>query len=63
MVNNRTKSMGKLTSIGQKLGFENTIYFLSKIGERISDRIRHIFLHSQYAKSLQNRHRTGTQYC
>ncbi len=57
MVNNRTQSVGSVISIGQKLGFENPIYFLGKIRERISDRVQHIF----YLRNMQNPYRMVTQ--
>ncbi len=43
IVNNRTVNMGELGDIGQRLGFENEAYLLSRLNWRISDRILHIF--------------------
>ena len=57
MVNNRTKSDGKLTALGQKLGYENTTIFLSKICARISERLLHIF----YISNMQNPYRIVTE--
>ncbi len=50
VVNNRTVSMGKLGNIGRELGFENEIYFLTRLTWRISDRILHIF----FIREMQN---------
>ena len=57
MVNNRTVSGGNITALGQKLGYENTAYFLSKIRERISERILHIF----YIHAMQNPYKIVTE--
>ncbi len=57
MVNNRTKSVGKISALGQKLGYENTIYFLNKSSERISERILHLF----YIHDMENPYHLVTQ--
>jgi glucan phosphoethanolaminetransferase (alkaline phosphatase superfamily) len=57
MVNNRTKPEGQLTTLGRKLGYENTAYFLSRIRERISERILHI----TYIRNMQNPYRIVTE--
>ena len=56
-VNNRSKSEGILGSLGHNLGYENTAFFLSKLIERISDRILHIF----YLREMQNPYKIVTQ--
>jgi len=57
MVNNRSKREGVLGSLGHNLGYENTAFFLSKLIERISDRILHIF----YLREMQNPYKIVTQ--
>lgn len=50
IVNNRTLSVGKLGDLARKLGYDEEVYFLSKITWRISDRLLHIFL----IRTMQN---------
>ena len=50
IVNNRTINKGELGDIGQKLGFENEAYLLSRLNWRITDRILHIF----FIREMQN---------
>jgi glucan phosphoethanolaminetransferase (alkaline phosphatase superfamily) len=57
MVNNRTRSGGKLIVLGQKLGYENPTIFMNKIFERISERILHIF----YIRNMENPYRIVTE--
>jgi glucan phosphoethanolaminetransferase (alkaline phosphatase superfamily) len=57
LVNKRTMSGGKLIALGQKLGYENTAIFISKIYARISERILHIF----YIHNMQNPYRIVTE--
>lgn len=50
VVNNRTLNVGKLGELGRKLGYDNQVYFLSRLLWRISDRLLHIF----YIRETQN---------
>jgi hypothetical protein len=50
IVNNRTLSVGKLGNLGRKLGYDEEVYFLSRITWRISDRLLHIF----FVQTMQN---------
>jgi hypothetical protein len=50
VVNNRTLNVGKLGELGRKLGYDDQVYFLSRLLWRISDRLLHIF----YIRETQN---------
>lgn len=50
MVNHRSEDDNGLSALGRKLGYDNTVYFLNKLSERISDRILHIF----FLRQMQN---------
>ncbi len=50
IANNRTLNVGKLGDVGRKLGYEDEVYFLSRITWRLSDRILHIF----FIRTMQN---------
>ncbi len=50
MVNNRYLSVGKLGELGQKLGYDQPVYFLSRVIWRISDRLLSIF----FIKTIEN---------
>lgn len=50
MVNNRTIRIGKLADFARKLGYDDEVYFLTRITWRISDRILHIF----FIRQMQN---------
>jgi hypothetical protein len=43
MVNGRTVNVGKIGTLGRKLGYEDEVYFLSRLSWRISERILHVF--------------------
>jgi hypothetical protein len=43
MVNDRSVSVGKLGDLGRRLGYDDEVYFLSRLYWRLSDRIGHIF--------------------
>ncbi len=57
IVNGRSMPVGKFSAIGRKLGFENEVYFLTQLTERISDRILHIF----YVRKMENPYTLVTQ--
>ncbi len=50
LVNNRYLSVGELGELGQKLGYEQQVYFLTRIIWRISDRLLSIF----FVKTMEN---------
>lgn len=50
VVNNRTIKVSQFASLGQKLGFENETYLLSRSAWRITDRLTHIF----FIREMQN---------
>jgi phosphoglycerol transferase MdoB-like AlkP superfamily enzyme len=50
IVNNRTLSVGKLGNLARRLGYEEEVYFLSRLVWRISDRLLHIF----YMQEMEN---------
>jgi hypothetical protein len=57
IVNNRRLSVGKLGNLARKLGYEDEVYFLSRLIWRISDRILHIF----YMQEMENPFDIATQ--
>lgn len=57
VVNNRTVKVGKFGELGQKLGFDNEVYFLTRLIRRVSDRILHIF----FIRTMQNPYAIVTQ--
>ncbi len=50
MVNNHSSDTNLLGSFMQNLGFDNPAYFINRLSERLSDRIKHIF----YIQQMQN---------
>jgi hypothetical protein len=50
MVNGRSFTTGKLGNLGQKLGYADEVYLLSRLYWRITDRIEHIF----FIREMQN---------
>ena len=50
IANNRTISVGKLGDLGRKLGYDNEVYFLSRLTWRLTDRLLHIF----FIRAMQN---------
>ncbi len=50
IVNDRYLSVGKLGELGQMLGYDEPVYFLSRVIWSISDRLLHIFM----VKTMQN---------
>ncbi|HEX9090620.1 MAG TPA: sulfatase-like hydrolase/transferase [Anaerolineales bacterium] len=50
IANNRTISVGKLGDLGRKLGYDDEVYFLSRLTWRLTERILHIF----FIRAMQN---------
>jgi hypothetical protein len=57
VVNGRTQGYGKVSTFVRTLGYDNAAYFLDKLAERASDRIRHIF----FIQDMQNPYSIVTQ--
>jgi len=50
IVNNRAVNVGKIGALGRKLGYDNEVYFVSRLCWIISERILHIF----FIRPMQN---------